>query len=84
MTWKELSDKIEKLSDEQKQMTVKGWSEETPISDAVFCIDNEHYYCNYDADWDCCYRESELEKEDLEDENTHLVLEANVPYIFFG
>lgn len=81
MKWIELGELINKLSDEQKEMTVKGWSENTPITDGHFTIESEDMY--YNSDWDYCEIGSNLEKEDLENAHTILVLKKGTPYIFF-
>lgn len=82
MTFRELAEKIDKLSEEQKDMSVKGWLEFTPILDAVFCIENEDFLYNPDV-FDRCYRRSELEEEDIEKDGTYVVLEANHPFLWF-
>ena len=81
MTWKELSDKISSMTQEEQQQDVAIWGED-------FCLrkhcalekNSEDMF--YNILWDECIPKSDLEDSDLDDPSTKMVYEAGKYYIF--
>lgn len=79
MTWKELSDKISKMTEEQQGMAVQVWGEEKPLEEGVLCFADEDML--YNEEWDdCCYPRSMVEEEDIPE--AIIVATKGTPYIF--
>lgn len=81
MTWKELKDRIERMTPEEQERSVVGWGEDTPIKDAVLAKLDENLY--YNANWDCCVYGSDCEPEDLTDPGTYLIAKKGLYYLEF-
>ena len=81
MTWKELKDRIEKMTSEEQERSVVGCGEETPIKDAVLAKVTEDMY--YNANWDYAESESDIPAEELADPETYLIAEKGLYYLEF-
>lgn len=81
MTWKELKQKIEKMSEEEQEKTVTVWADEEPIRDAVLSRCTEDLYGN--NDWDFAVYKSDLEEEELNDTGTYLIARKGHYYLDF-
>lgn len=81
MTWKELKDRIEKMTPEEQDKTVVGWGEDTPIRDAVLAKVTEDMY--YNENWDHAESESDISTEELADPETSLIAEKGLYYLEF-
>jgi len=79
ITWKELKEKIEKLTEEQQNAKVLIWGESTPITEAFFDIASEKD-C-YADDWDFATCESDLEERDNESPGFELIVSKGTPYL---
>lgn len=83
MTWKELKDKISQMTEEELQQEVVVWGEDFSIKhDCTLVKSEENQYYNDIWGGDCCYPESELEKEDLTAHGTVLSCKEGQYYIF--
>lgn len=83
MTWRELAEDINEMSDERldnpvsilifgKQISIK--------NDCEFMHPEENIY--FSNEWDEYCMESELEPEDINDPDVHVICEAGEDYIF--
>lgn len=83
MTWKELRDKISRMTEEEQQQEVAIWGEDFPLraEGCLFMKADKAVYCN--DDWgDESYEEDELTEEDLMDTGTRKLCDKGLWYIF--
>lgn len=65
LTWKELADRINKMSDGQKNELVRVWGEDRPLSDGVWLdVENEDMCYDPDCPEDGCEVRSNWEERD--------------------
>lgn len=81
MTWKELKEKIDRMSTEQQELPVLAWGEYEPISEADLEICDENMYRN--DDWYYSVVESDLTDDEKEDPETILVAKKGTYYLSF-
>lgn len=81
MTWKELKQKIEKMSEDQQDLSAIGFGEEIPIRKISFEKFDENLY--YNKNWDNSYLESDLTNDEKEEPGTILVAKKNTYYLLF-
>ena len=81
MTWKELKEKIEKLSEKQLNEPVSVWGPECPFSnDVELRVSEEDFYSS--PDWDYAIKESEMDEDDKYNEEKYVICEKGTPYLF--
>lgn len=83
MTWKELKDRISRMTEEEQQQNVAIWGEDFSLrNDCCLVKTSEDEY--YNNKWmDCCIGVGELSEEDLKDPDTKLICKAGM-YLIFG
>lgn len=79
LTWKQLADKINKMSEEEKNQPVQTWSEDTPLHRDCFLMraDEDLYACD---EFDAVFTKDELDDEQIED--CFIVVKKNTPYLW--
>lgn len=81
MTWRELRDRIDRMPEDQKDLTAIACGEETPITDVVLARFDENMYWN--DEWDYAEPESNITDEDKDGPGTRLVVEKGTYYLFY-
>jgi len=81
MTWKELKDKLDKLSDKQLSEEVVVWNYRiSPMEGTLDTLEEDQLFNN---DWDNSMPKSMLDKESLEDKGTYIIAKKNMLVIKF-
>lgn len=80
MTYKELKEKLNALSEDELNQCVKIWGEDINLSAcSVDECDEDQYY---NPCWDSCELESSLSEEDLSDPDTRLEIKKGTFYLY--
>lgn len=78
-TWKELADKINSMTEEEKNEPVRVWGEDLSLRDNCWLTKDNEDMCQYT---DACCEDSCMPRSDIEDEyNYEVVLEAGKYYL---
>lgn len=82
MTYKELQDRISKMTEEEKSQEVAVWGEDFPLRrNCQLTKNDEDMYYNHEWGDDSCCPKSMLPEEDAEDPDTFLVFKQGQYYI---
>lgn len=80
LTWKKLKERIEKMSEEEQNQSVKVWGDDTTLcKEVTFDVAEENLYWHDDFDYYCCL-ESELDS--YTPEECTLVAEKGTHYLY--
>ena len=80
MTFKQLRDRLNKLTDEQLDNEISIVGEDRFANNIILEVANEDYYFN--VGWKCSVPFSALTEEDIEDAETQLQWRNGTPYLF--
>lgn len=81
MTWKELRDKISRMTEEEQQQEVAIWGEDFSLRNKNCVLTKTDKAVYYNIEWDESCEEDELMPEDLEDPDTYKICEKGMYYI---
>lgn len=81
MTWKQLRDKISRMTEEEQLKEVAIWGEDFSLRDRGCCLVKTTDAVYDNKEWDECCEGGELEPEDLEAPGTYKVCEKGLYYI---
>lgn len=80
MTWKELKEKIDKMTPEQQEQAVKCWGEERPLMPAsLHACKEDMYWGKY---YEFCVPESELDEDEKNDPYAFVYAKKGTMYLW--
>lgn len=81
MTWKELRDKISRMTEEEQQQEVAIWGEDFSLRNKKCVLAKTDKAVYYNDEWGESCEEDELILEDLENPDTYKICEKGMYYI---
>lgn len=81
MTWKELRDKISRMTEEEQQQEVAIWGEDFNLRNKDCLLTKTDDAVYYNSEWGETYEENDLEPKDLKNPDTYKVCEKGMYYI---
>lgn len=81
MTWKELSERISRMSEEEQQQNVAIWGENFSLRDDCRLVKTDEAVF-YNTEWDETCLESNMDPEDFNNPDTYMVCGKGMYYVF--